>query len=189
MTSPQAVKGANPCACGCGGYPANRSAKYIQGHRPPESDEQFARRFWAKVDIGGAGDCWPWTGYLGNTGYGQVGRGGRLLSTHRVAYELHTGERLGELYACHRCDNRWCCNPSHIFAGTALDNIRDMIAKGRAVVPVGEAASNARLSDADVRDIRRRREAGESLASVAARYGISKQYVGQLSTYQWRTTA
>lgn len=102
--------------------------------RPPRPLETVAERFWAKVDrSAGADACWPWTSGLTEDGYGQfAGPAGERLRAHRVAYELTHGALPPGLFACHGCDNRPCCNPKHLFAGTAKDNYQDSLVKGRA---------------------------------------------------------
>lgn len=80
--------------------------------------------------------CWVWTGFRDRKGYGQIaldGRRGVHGYTHRVAWELHNGPIPDGLWVLHRCDNPPCCNPAHLFLGTAADNNRDMAAKGRHV--------------------------------------------------------
>lgn len=72
--------------------------------------------------------CWEWQGYIHPRGYGYFSRGYRA---HRVSYAMFTGDDPTDLYICHRCDFTRCVNPAHLFAGTPLDNMRDMKDKGR----------------------------------------------------------
>lgn len=77
--------------------------------------------------------CWEWTGSLNSGGYGTVGRQGLTGRTlHRLAWEMAYGPIPDGAQVLHRCDNRKCCRPDHLFLGTAADNIYDMIEKGRA---------------------------------------------------------
>lgn len=143
-----------------------------------------AERFWTHVDK--TGDCWLWTASVDRKGYGQVrvgGTRGRLMRAHRVSYLLVMG-RIPDLFACHRCDNPACVRPSHLFFGTALDNVRDMDAKGRrrTVAVRGEAHSNAKLTLNEVRAIRDAISNGEPQRSIANRFSVSPATVNHINT-------
>jgi len=96
-------------------------------------------RFWPKVDRNGPvvraelGPCWVWIGSLKDTGYGQLSapHRGVPLKAHRVSWELHHGPIPDGLWVLHRCDNRRCVRPDHLWLGTDADNKSDMEAKGR----------------------------------------------------------
>jgi HNH endonuclease len=81
--------------------------------------------------------CWNWKLHKDSIGYGRlkISLGSRDkwrdTSAHRYAYELWIGPIPPGKSVLHKCDNRGCCNPEHLFLGTQQDNIRDMHAKGR----------------------------------------------------------
>lgn len=77
------------------------------------------------------GGCWEWQGSDNGKGYGVLGR----TYVHRMSWELNNNKKIPEgLCICHKCDNRCCVNPDHLFLGTHYDNIHDMMDKGRMVI-------------------------------------------------------
>lgn len=103
------------------------------------SDFVLFTRFWSKVHVRRADDCWEWCGGMSNEGYGRFKVGGKLVSAHRFAYEQFYGPIPADSpnyhgnVVLHKCDNPKCCNPKHLSLGDQKLNVSDMIAKGRRV--------------------------------------------------------
>ena len=86
-------------------------------------------RFWAKVEK--TSGCWEWTAAKFSTGYGAIRIKGFQRSTHRVAWELCYGQIPAGLCVLHRCDNKSCVRPDHLWLGTNRENTKDMHQKKR----------------------------------------------------------
>jgi hypothetical protein len=128
-------------------------------------------RFWQKVRKSEDGGCWEWQGARNSHGYGSFGINKRSQGAHRVMYELERGPIPPGMYVLHRCDNRNCVNPAHLYLGTHLANIHDMVAKQRH--QYGEAHFRHKLTERIVRDMRRRYYSGQATqVQLAAEYGI-----------------
>lgn len=135
-------------------------------------------RFWANVDTSGGPDaCWLWTGNT-HKGYGIIAVH-RTRGSHRVSYELANGPIPEGLHVLHACDNRRCVNPVHLSLGTNAENCLDRKLKGRGADKRGEKHHLARLTNADVLEIRRTARPGNH-ASIAERFGISRKYVSDI---------
>jgi hypothetical protein len=132
-------------------------------------------RFESLVSPEPTSGCWLWTNKPDHEGYGRFNFRGSLWRPHRVAWTLYRGEIPAGAYVLHRCDNRGCVNPGHLFLGTHLDNVRDMLAKGRGVNPP-RTVGRFKISDSSVADLRRRVAAGETVHRLWREYGISRGY-------------
>ena len=142
--------------------------------------QRFKERFWNRVR-GNPGECWNWPltvvkGY-GQTSFRHEGRM-VLCYSHRVAYVLAKGVVPIGLQVMHECHNRLCCNPDHLAAGTALENVHQSIAVGR--FPKGETAGSSRLSNGDAEEIRKRANSGESNRQIAKAFGVSHTTVNAI---------
>lgn len=179
----------NGCAVGGCGKP-RRSAQHCGMHHTrlrrtgstdpgPSAQMPLQDRYWRKVVQNSSG-CWDWSGAIGDTGYTRIDSN---HYGHRVSYEIHHGPIPPGMYVLHRCDNRRCTNPDHLFIGTHDDNMRDMQSKGRGRWSgvYGERHGGAKLTEAQVIEMRRLHAAGGiSQAALARRFGVSQAMVSRI---------
>jgi hypothetical protein len=148
-----------------------------------KSPEAVERRFWSKVDRSRGPDaCWLWAASRNQRGYGKFGMRDTMVRAHRFSWELANGPVPADLLVLHKCDVRHCVNPAHLFLGTAMDNTRDMIAKGRRRTPLnlprGEAQHQSKLTTSDVLRMRRLFKSGVRLAELARMFGVTPTAAG-----------
>lgn len=128
--------------------------------------------------------CLEWVAGKNASGYGTFTAGGVTYPAHRVAWSLAHGDPGGQC-VLHRCDNRICVNPAHLFLGTRFDNNKDAASKCR--IPYGEAHKDARLTEADVVAMRVEYHEGASQAVIAQKYGIATSNVSSIVRgLKWR---
>lgn len=114
--------------------------------------------------------CWNWSGAKAS-GYGRLKKNGKLVSVHRLVYQMKgDGGEISGMDVCHHCDNRACCNPDHLFAGTRQDNMIDCRNKKRLASQNGKHVKphNDESFIEKVVDLRR---AGMSKRSIAKALG------------------
>lgn len=126
--------------------------------------------------------CLEWTGALRASGHGQMRiRGTRKpQQSHRFAFATFGHKPIGDLCVLHKCDNPRCVEIAHLFLGTQLDNVADMMRKRRQAI--GEHHSQAKLTDAKVREIRERRALGQSNKDIAKAVGASPSNVSRVAS-------
>jgi hypothetical protein len=94
---------------------------------PLHKVEHLAKPFWVRVDF--SDECWYLKG-KDRRYYTTFSFESQSYAAHRLAYAL-TKNGCPARFICHKCDNPACVRPSHLFAGTAQDNVDDMMRKGR----------------------------------------------------------
>jgi hypothetical protein len=154
------------------------------------SKKNTPEAFWSRVQRSTDNSCWEWTGAKTSSGYGNLSWHGLHVQAHRVAYYLAIGgirletefrrgdrARTYRRFVLHKCDNRLCCNPNHLFLGSMRTNLLDAYRKGRKQQPRSGHA-NAKLTPEQVRLIRTAYDAGlQTQVQLAAQYGVSQRAI------------
>lgn len=150
-------------------------------------NKSLGDRFWSKVDIGEDDECWEWIAGIGNHGYGMFYQYGSMTTAHRIAWEMANGPIPEGLFVCHRCDNRLCVNPAHLFLGGPGDNAADMVAKSRQAR--GEQHSQVKLCESDVLEIRRLwDETNMTAREIAGIFAVDRRTIRNIAardTWKW----
>lgn len=157
-----------------------------------------SQRFWSKVDVKSAHECWLWMGAKQISRSGTYGRfrvalkDGRqkIAMAHRIAYEMTFGiipehESYHGHVVMHTCDNGLCCNPNHMTLGLQKDNVADMYAKGRQNRPHGSAlGKRSKLNEEKADSIFNDRR---TLRAIASEYGVCVETVRSIKIGKtWR---
>lgn len=132
-------------------------------------------RFWSKVIIlADDNQCWLWTAFCQERGYGWFGYNGKSVRAHKIAWILPNYVIPDGMEICHSCDNPRCCNPKHLFLGTHKENMDDRDRKGRNINHKGEKHGNSKLTEKQVYEIRQYyAEGGITQLELAIQYEIS----------------
>lgn len=159
--------------------------------------EAILSRFWAKVDKSGDGDCWLWTAGTDELGYGKFTISRLSIAAHRLSFALANGRwPSSSMVVLHSCDNPSCVNPDHLKEGDLSQNLTEAYARGRrsgtvlwrdsSLTPIRRGGSS--LSEWDVREIRRRKNAGESVATLSSDYQVKPPTIRDVvngRTFTW----
>ena len=148
------------------------------------NNPSLEQRFWEKVQIRGIDECWEWTAAL-NRGYGWFNIHRKARHSNRVAAFLCglIDSMDSKLHVLHKCDNPKCCNPNHFFLGTNRDNIADRVAKGRTGFRrmIGETNGMAKLSNEDIKNIRKMYNEGNASQSQIARlFNVRQPHISKV---------
>lgn len=133
-----------------------------------------AEYFKDRCTVNEATGCHEWTRHLNPGGYGTLKHKRKQQMAHRAAWEFWRGPIPAGMIVCHRCDNRRCINPDHLFIGTTQDNVDDKMAKGRFRPCRGERSGTSKLTESEIMAIRLD---NRPQSTIAADYGISQSNV------------
>lgn len=143
--------------------------------------ELMKEHFWSKVNISHPDECWEWQGTIATTGYGvltirQKETSQKQFRTHRLAYQFYHNVNPGKMCVCHSCDNKKCCNPSHLWLGTSADNNHDR--KSKSGYNVGSQNYLSVLNEEQVFEIvQLLQESKLTTYEIAARYSVNRATV------------
>jgi len=149
-------------------------------------NSKLLRRFFGKIAKNKESGCWEYTGAKVD-GYGQIilfSNGKKKnVRAHRLSWEIHYSDIPEGLVVCHKCDNRKCVNPEHLFLGTQADNSADMVAKGRQAK--GSKNNKAKVTEEDVKKIISLRDSGFTCKQVGEMFNLSKSQVSKIHNRQF----
>lgn len=87
--------------------------------------------FWAAAQLDPASGCWIFPAEPNSCGYVWIKVDGVNGSVHRHAVRL-SGRKLPRGFrrvVAHRCDNKRCFNPDHVYVASQSENVRDAWAR------------------------------------------------------------
>lgn len=120
--------------------------------------------------------CWEWQRSCNPNGYGLSRMkidGKQWMLASRVSYYFYYGKDPQDLFVCHKCDNRKCINPHHLFLGTALDNSKDMWKKRR---------GSAKLTPENVKKVKQMLRDGETHSSIGKAFNVKSSTISKINT-------
>lgn len=136
-----------------------------------------------RILISNNSDCWPWQGRTNKNGYASVRVGGPLTLVHRIMWCLHNHKEVPiGMEICHECDNPTCCNPNHLVPKTHVQNMGDMVTRGRSARLAGEKNPNSRLTIEQIRWCRKFIANGGNRREAAKILGINPSHVDRIVT-------
>ena len=142
----------------------------------------FLQRFWNRVSAVQSG-CWEWVGKIERGGYARVRleNSRERVLVHRLSWEMKNGPIPEGMLILHKCDNRKCVNPDHLYVGTYQNNTDDMLERGRANKARGERHGRAKLTDDQFHQLVSDYNAGGvTQKQLASKYGLHPIYVNKL---------
>jgi hypothetical protein len=152
---------------------------------PGGSAEKQMKRFYDKIFYSPDG-CWYWTGSTTGNGYGHFATATSTVA-HRFSFTVHTGQPCGDLLVCHKCDNKLCVNPDHLFLGTQKDNMMDMVRKGRNKPYIGSKNPLSKLDEKEAKNIKGLLALGLTCALIGKCRKISDRTVSDIKRGQlWK---
>jgi hypothetical protein len=142
--------------------------------------DKIEARFLAKVAEPDENGCTLWTGCTDRGGYGRFRHlGRRVVRAHRYAAGMLDWPR--EIQTRHTCHVRACVNPEHLTFGSSADNMRDRDEAGRQAQQKGVDNGNAKLTEEQVIEIRRRyADGGVTQQELGDEFGVARRTISDI---------
>ena len=144
------------------------------------------QRFLAKLSKKKKNGCIEWKGWIHkHEGYGFLEINNEVISVHRYAYMLNSGRKIPKhLCVLHKCDNKICCNPKHLFLGTRTTNNKDRARKDRSFRQIGEISACAKFTNKEIKKIKKRLLIPYHgiCADIAREYNVSITTISKIKT-------
>lgn len=145
----------------------------------PKQQFECVKRSYEKHVIKQKG-CWGWSASFDKDGYGQMSSARRygVCKAHRASWLIHRGEIPKGISVLHKCDNKPCTNPDHLFLGTTLENSRDLVYKDKQLK--GSKNGIAKLNENEVKEIKIALQNGVTGTYLGKKYGVTKTTIWKI---------
>jgi len=129
--------------------------------------------------------CWDWKGVIHPDGYGRIQcfERQKCKPAHKVSWILHKGSVLKGLCVLHKCDNRRCTNPDHLWLGTTQENTEDKVKKNRQAK--GSKNGQAKLTEESASEIKKLLKLGVKGARLARDFGVSDTVISKIKKNEY----
>lgn len=167
---------------------AERSQVFI---KPKRNRKMTTSQRIFRMSVATDSGCWEWIGSIMKSGYGCLGVNGKTEFAHRASFREFNGPIPVGLDVCHKCDNRKCVKPGHLFTGTRKQNMQDCVSKGRQNRKGsglrGEQVLNSILTTQSVIEIKLALKSGNSCTDIAPKFGVSRSTISKIkSNKTWK---
>lgn len=137
--------------------------------------------FMSRLQKGEGDGCWRWIARIDKDGYGFITKKNRRVLAHRLSFIMNGGVLTPEKpMVLHSCNNRFCVNPAHLYAGDQFDNERDKLAAGTYLC--GSRVTVSKLTEESVAEIKRKLSQNkDTITAIAEQFGVRRQTISKIN--------